>query len=115
MLRLSQLGSRPDAFYPYGATNPVPLLRSRFGAERLLTNYLPNVSVIHYGSTDDALCFAIAAEMRLRGVDVTKDIILLISEYDTVYGRKLALRLKSGCQNASGIASELPGRSEECR
>ena len=91
---ISTSARAPDAFYPYGATNPVPL-RSRFGAERLLTNYLPNVSVIHYGSTDDALCFAIAAEMRLRGVDVTKDTILLISEYDTVYGRSLPLTFEA--------------------
>jgi len=62
---------------------------SRGFSKKLLEHQWPGLSFINRIGTDDELCFALAAELMLRGVDVTQDTILLLSEYDTAYGRAL--------------------------
>jgi hypothetical protein len=83
----------PDAFFDF-ATN-ADSARPRAGAEKTLTNIFPNCSFTQFGATDDRLCFALAAELSLRGVDVTKDKILLLSEYDMLYGRSLPMTFRA--------------------
>ncbi|TAL07414.1 MAG: hypothetical protein EPO07_00230, partial [Verrucomicrobia bacterium] len=81
----------PDAFYDPTNDTGVVALGGRAAAAARLKNAFTNATVRQFGATDDRLCFALAAELSLRGVDIRQDKILLLSEYDTFYGRSLPL------------------------
>lgn len=56
---------------------------------------LSTVKFRHFGATDIEYCLKLIAELELREVNVLTDTIVLVSEYDTYYGRQLPLTFKA--------------------
>lgn len=88
---ISATATAPDAFFvKHDGTNDVNRLR-RARVKKKIEDNLPGSTFTHYGATDADLCYLLVAELAMRGVDVHKDQIVLMSEYDTFYGRQLPL------------------------
>lgn len=95
---ISTSASAPDYFFLEKSmcgecqTN---FFRPRDRVSWLLSKNLANCEFNSFGCTDDQLCFLLVAELAMRHVNLTNDPIVLLSEYDTFYGRALPLTFKA--------------------
>jgi hypothetical protein len=105
---ISTTATAPDAFFlTHQPTNALQLLRRGGVTARILAN-LPGSRFTHYGATDADLCYLLVAELAMRGVDVRADPIVLLSEYDTFYGRQLPLTFKAAVLSLEAVPSIKP-------
>jgi hypothetical protein len=106
---ISTTATAPDAFFLTNQPSEGLQLLRRAGVKAQIQANLPGSTFTHYGATDADLCYLLVAELAMRGVDVRADNIVLLSEYDTFYGRQLPLTFKAAVlslENAGRIKPE---------
>lgn len=107
---ISSSARAPDG--QYLTDSPAPPSEHGQPRQRLLEKLRkkhPGLELRQFGATDDLLCLLLADELRLRDVNLASDTILLLSEYDTLYGRSLPQTFRAAAAALQASSFSKPG------